>query len=144
MGYVNPSIADFKAYFTRDFPYGTDPETSILDGDIAKAFTFANMSVNVSFFSDQASYTAGYMYLAAHNLVKIIRAGGQGVNGQYNFLQSSKGVGSVNESFAIPQRILDIPAFAMLTKTNYGAQYLEMILPQLVGQVRTVHGHTKA
>jgi Protein of unknown function (DUF4054) len=143
MAYNNPSVADFKAFFARDFPYGVDPDTSILDADITKAFTFTNVNVNEGLFADQGSYTIGYQLLSAHYLVLNIRASSQGLNGQYNFLQQSKGAGAVNEAFAIPPRILENPEFAMLAKTNYGAQFLLLILPQLSGQVFSVHGSTR-
>ncbi len=143
MAYNNPSIADFKAYFTRDFPYGTDPETSVLDSDIAKAFGQTNIGINPALFSDQSAYTTGYLLLSAHWLVIDLRMASQGINGQFSFLESSKSVGSVSQSFAIPQRILDDPYMAMLAKTNYGAKYLQLLLPQLAGQMFIAYGGTR-
>ncbi len=143
VSYNNPSIADFKAYFTRDFPYGTDPETSVVDGDISKAFGQTNIDINPGLFGDQSAYTICYLLLTAHWLVIDLRASSQGINGQFSFLEQSKSVGGVSQSFAIPQRILDDPYFAMLTKTNYGAKYLALLLPQLAGQAFTVIGSTR-
>lgn len=143
MAYTNPSVADFKAFFVRDFPYGSDPETSVLDVDITKAFTFVNINMNPGLFGAQASYTIGYQLLSAHYLVTNLRASSQGINGQYNFLQQSKNVGSVSEAFGIPQRILDNPELSMLCKTNYGAQFLQLILPQLTGQIFNAYGSTR-
>lgn len=141
--YVNPSVADFKAYFTRDFPYGTDPATSVLDSDIAKGQQLANINFNPCFFADQGSYSVGYNLLSAHYMVLDLRASSQGINGQGNWLESSKSVGSVSQAFSIPQRILDNPEFAMLTKTNYGMLFLQLILPQLCGQVFIAYGSTR-
>lgn len=143
MGYNNPVIADFKAQFIRDFPYGSDPNTSILDQDIANAFNLVNMNINPGNWQDQTSYSIGYNYLAAHYLVLNIRASSQGINGQYNWAQNSKSVQGVAEAFNIPERIQNNPFFMMLTKTNYGARYFELLLPQLGGQVYTVWGRTK-
>lgn len=143
MAFDNPSVQDFKNFFTRDFPYGTDINTSVLDADIAKAFQFVNVNVNPCLFADQGSYNVGYLLLSAHYLVMNLRASSQGINGQFNFLQQSKGVGSVSEAFGIPQRILDNPDWAILCKTNYGAQFIQLILPQLAGQVFTVCGSTR-
>lgn len=144
MAYVNPQVADFKAYFFRDFPYGTDIETTVTDPDINKALQQVNMYVafNPCMWSDQASYSIGYLYLAAHYMVMDLRASSQGINGQYAFLEQSKSVGSVSASYAIPQRVLDNPDWAMLMKTNYGAQYLQYILPLMGGQMFMVHGRT--
>lgn len=136
--YQNPSVDDFKGYFFRDFPYGTDINTSVVDADIAKAYQLTNINIVDGLFNSQSNYDIGYFLLSAHYLVMNLRSSSQGINGQYNFLEQSKGVGSVNSSYAIPQMILDNPYLSMLTKTNYGAEYLFMILPQLVGQMYTV------
>lgn len=143
MAYVNPSVSDFKSFFNRDFPYGVDPLTSVLDSDISKAFAFTNVNFNPCFFDSQGSYNVGYLLLSAHYLVMNIRASSQGLNGQFNFLQQSKSVGSVSESFGIPQRIMDNPDWAVLSKSNYGIQYLQLILPQLAGQMFIAYGSTR-
>lgn len=143
MSFQNPSVQDFKNQFVRDFPYGTDPNVAILDSDISSAFQFTNINFNPDFWGDQGSYTLGYLLLSAHYLCMNIRASSQGLNGQFNFTQQSKNVGSVAEAFGIPQRILDNPDWAMLCKTNYGAQYLQLLLPQLTGQIYSVHGSTR-
>ena len=142
--YNNPAVADFQNFFVRDFPYGTDINNCVIDQDIANAFVYVNVNINPCLFCDQASYTLGYLLLSAHQLVLNLRASSQGLNGQYNFLQVSKGVGAVSEGTAIPQRILDNPELAMLAKTNYGAAFLQLILPQLAGQMFSVCGTTRA
>lgn len=142
MAYTNPSVAQFQSQFTRDFPFGTDPSTQVLDSDVTYAFTFVNVNINQALFADQGSYTLGYNLLAAHYLVMNLRASSQGINGQFNFLQASKGVGSVSEAFSIPQRILDNPDWAILCKTNYGAMFIQLIIPQLAGQMYIAYGTT--
>lgn len=143
MAFVNPSVDDFKSFFTRDFPYGTDPNTSILDSDITKAFTFVNVNMNQDLFGDQGSYNIGYLLLSAHYLVMNIRSSSQGINGQFSFLEQSKSVGQVSQTFAIPQRVLDNPDWAILMKTNYGAQFIQLVLPQLAGNIFAVYGTTR-
>lgn len=140
----NPSVDDFKTYFIRDFPFGTDISTSILDTDIVKAFNQVNAMINQNLFDNQGTYTIGYLLLSAHFLVINLRASSQGISGQFSWLQNSRGAGSVSEGIAIPQRILDNPGFSMLSKTNYGAQFLEMIIPQICGNMFIACGHTKA
>lgn len=141
--YTDPSVDDFKVYFVRDFPYGATV-ASVMDADITKALNDSSINLNPNLFDSQGIYTVGFLNLAAHFLVLNLRASSQGIAGQYTWLQSSKSVGSVNESFNIPQRILDNPEFAMLSKTTYGAKYLYMVLPQLSGQAFTVAGRTHA
>jgi hypothetical protein len=143
MAFQNPSVAQFKAYFVRDFPYGTDPATAVIDQDIVNAYGETNINFNPDLWGDQGSYNIGYLLLAAHYLVMNLRASSQGLSGQFGWIQASKSVGSVSESFQIPQRVLDNPEFAMLSKTNYGARYLLLLLPQLAGQIYSVCGSTR-
>lgn len=143
MAFSNPSVADFKNQFFRDFPYGTDVETQVLDQDITGAFLYVNVNMNQALFADQGSYTLGYNLLAAHYLVTNLRASSQGINGQYNFLQNSKNAAAIAEAFSIPQRILDNPDWAMLCKTNYGAQFIQLIIPQMGGQMWIAYGSTR-
>lgn len=143
LSYEAPSVDDFKEYFERDFPYGDNIATSVTDNDIEKAFGQTDFNINPNFFASQAQYNIGYLLLAAHYLVTDLTMSSQGLNGSYSFLEQSKSVGSVSQGFAIPQRILDDPYMAMLAKTNYGAKYLQLLLPQLTGQMFSVCGSTR-
>ncbi len=143
MAYTNPSVAEFKSFFARDFPYGTDPNTSVLDADIAKAFVMTNVNMNQGLFGYQESYNVGYLLMSAHYLVMNLRASSQGINGQFSFLEQSKSVASVAQSFAIPQRILDDPYLSILAKTNYGAEFLALVLPQICGALSIAPGSTR-
>lgn len=143
MAYNAPTIENFKAYFFRDFPYGTDPSTSVLDADISKAFGQTNVNINQALFSSQEDFNIGYLLLAAHWLVIDLRMSSQGLSGAYSWVTTSKSVGSVSESFQIPERILENPEFAMLSQTNYGAKFLQLLLPRLTGQMFNVFGSTR-
>lgn len=143
MAYTTPTVANFKAQFIRDFPYGIDPNVAVLDGDITNAFNLVDISINPGLWDSQGAYSIGYLLLAAHYLVLSLRASSQGLNGQYNWAQNSKSVGPVSESFTIPQRMVDNPELMALAKTNYGAQYLVLLLPLLCGQAFTVCGGTR-
>ncbi len=143
MAYVNPTIAEFKIYFQRDFPFGSDIASQVTDADLEKAYGQAAVNINQALFNSQNAYRICYLLLWAHYLVVDLRMSSQGINGQYSFLEQSKSVGSVSQSFAIPQRILENPYMAMLTKTNYGAKYLELVLPSLTGQVFIAYGSTR-
>lgn len=145
MPFTNPSILQFKTQFVRDFRYGTDINTTVIDPDIAYAFQMTNLTPGNALqclVCDQGTYTVLYNLFAAHYLVLNIRSSSQGLNGQYNFMQASKGAGQVNEAFSIPQRVLDNPLWAQFYKTNYGAQAMQMLLPQLAGQVGIAYGMT--
>ena len=99
--------------------------------------------MNQALWPDQSSYSIGYNLLSAHYLTMNLLASSQGINGAFAFLEASKGIGSVSQGFAIPQRVLDNPDWAMLCKTNYGAQYLQLILPQMAGQMFVACGGTR-
>lgn len=137
-----PTATDFKNYFDRDFPYGSALDT-VRDADINRAITDAAFLINEAVFSSQGNFTTGYLYLAAHNLVMNLRASSQGVAGSFAWLENSKAVGGVSLGYTIPQQILDHPVLSILSKTNYGAKYLSLILPSLTGQVYSVAGYTK-
>ena len=142
MGYTNPAITDFKAYFVRDWAYSTDPAVGLMDSDITSGLNDAAVNINVALWPTQLAYTNAYLLLAAHYVVMNIRASSQGISGQFGWLEASKSVGAVSEGFSIPQRILDNPYFSYLSKTNYGIKYLMFALPQLSGNVYTVCGGT--
>ncbi len=144
MAYNNPTVDDFKAYFVRDWPYSSDPNLGVMDADITSAYTLVLVNMNPALWANQGNYTVGFLYLAAHYMVLNLRASSQGLNGQYNWVQNSKTVQGVTEAFTIPQRLIDNPFFMMLTKTNYGARFFELVLPQLSGQVFSVYGRTRA
>ena len=134
---------DFKNFFVRDFPFGDDPDEDVLDVDISKAQVEAKFNFNDGLFSSQEFFDLGFNYLTAHYLVMDLRASSQGIAGQWSWNQTGRSVGSVSESIQIPQQILDNPNYSFLTKTNYGAKFLSLILPQLIGQVFVVCGSTR-
>ncbi len=144
MSYTYPTVNDFKNFFTRDFPYGTDPNTSVLDVDISKAQVEAKFNFNSAFASNQENFSLLFNYMTAHYLCLDLRAAQQGFEGQFSWVQTSKSVGSVSEGFQVPERIMANPEFAMLLKTNYGGKFLSLILPQMSGQMFSVFGGTRA
>lgn len=141
LAYTNPTIADFKAQFGRDFPYGTDPST-VMDSDINSALALMIGNINPDLFVNQAAFSSAALQLSAHYLVMNLRASAQGIAGQANWLQVGKSVGPVSESFQVPQYILDNPVLSQYSKTNYGMMYLNQVLPLLTGQMFSVCGRT--
>jgi hypothetical protein len=140
-----PDVAYFKATFVRDFPYAstTIDYEKVMDSDITAAISAAAFNINESLFDTEANYQLAYSYLAAHYIVVNLKNSGQGLNGNFNWLENSKSVGSVSQSFSIPEDILKNPMYAMLSKTSYGARYISMILPKLYGNMGIVAGWTQ-
>jgi len=142
--YTPPTVADFKAFFSRDFPYGVIDAT-VKDSDIHRAIDEAVAFVNEGLFCSQANFTNAVLYLSAHNLVTNLRMSSQGVSGgQIAWPQNSRSVGSVSESLAIPDRIMANPEYAILATTGYGGKFLMLVIPGLSGQIFTVCGRTHA
>ena len=141
MAYDPVTIQSFKCFFTRDFPYGTTSD-KVLDVDIQKALATAKVNFNESLWGSQDSFNTAFCYLAAHYLQVSIRASSGGLNGQYSGNVNSKSVGNVSESYSIPDRILANPFLAGLYTTQYGALYVQLLMPRLVGHVMTIQGNT--
>lgn len=146
MAYTNPTIADFQAFFNRDFPYqptGSPTDLSFVqDTDIAKALVQQELTVNPLLFPNQNVFTQGTLLLSAHYLVQNLRAASQGIAGKFEWITNSKSIDKVSAGFSIPDRILENPEFAYLADTRYGTQFLMLVLPLLTGQMFTVAGTT--
>lgn len=109
----------------------------VRDDDIVGAQADAGFNVNQELFDSQGNWNRAFNYLTAHMLVEKLLAAGEGLASQYNWLTGSKSVGDVSESFVIPDRIKDDPMLAAFSKTRYGAMYLQIISPLLIGNVST-------
>lgn len=107
--------------------------TRVTDTDIQQAIFAAGYNTSQALFDSQARWSYAYNYLAAHMLVEKLLAAGEGLVSQYNWLTASKSVGSMQEAFVIPDKIMKDPFLAPLSKTRYGATYLTIIAPQLCG-----------
>ncbi len=113
---------------------------SVTDYDIVAAFNAARaFNMTQSLLSSQQTFTYAYNLLTAHYLCENIRAGGAGLNGKAEWLTNAKTVGNVTESFSIPDRVLKSPYLSKLSKTMYGAQFLELMSPQLIGNMASYH-----
>ncbi len=155
MPFIRPTVDDFKAFFARDFPFSSEQAPSggdsgstsptwdfVLDSDINKALNRTFLMLNVSLCDTQEFYNEVYLVLSAHNMVMSLRNSSQGVASQPEWLRTGKSAGPVSESQQIPQKIADNPELALLQRTGYGQEYLELILPLLVGQMFWTPGRT--
>lgn len=181
----NVTVEDFKALFSRDFPYLpeyidgkayfkgdivyfdnnfykslidgnlTDPTNTtnwaltnesennyIQDTDIERAFEEAKVNFNANLFTDCNTAQMVYLYLAAHYLViDLNNASNPLALGVMGFTQS-KSVGSVSESYALPTSLLNSRTLSQYMKTGYGAKYISLISPYLIGNILCVQGRT--
>ena len=141
MSYEVPTVEDFKLQFDRDFPFGVAEDT-VKDSDISKAQMNASFGMNEGLFGVESEYQFLYNILTAHYLVMNLKSSSQGLSGTFSWLEGSKSVGSVSQSFSIPQTVSENPLFATLGKTGYGVQYLTILLPLTYGGMTSVEGAT--
>lgn len=114
----------------------------VQDSDITRAFQEAQVVFNQALFSTDPQIQMAYLYVTAHYLVNDILASMNAFATGVIGILSARTVGSVSESYSIPQKYLDNPVLAGYTKSAYGIKYLSMVLPKLVGNFGVVAGAT--
>lgn len=146
MAFTVPSVADFKAYFVRDFNYAPENDASnlkfVTDADINKAYGQASLNFNNSLFGEDADAEIAYKWLSAFYLVYDLQASSKGLTSQSNFPISSKSVGSVSIGFTVPEKYARDPYLSIFTGNGYGLKYLSLLLPRLVGNIVAIGGAT--
>lgn len=114
----------------------------IQDADIMRAFKEANVNFNAGLFGADDTTKMVFLYLAAHYLViDLNNAMNPLAMGFMGFTQS-KSVGSISESYAVPQWMLNNAILSQYVQTGYGRKYLSLIQPYLVGNIIFVPGRT--
>jgi hypothetical protein len=141
------TIDDFKAYFTRDFPYyaegeGGCPNESVTDADLQKAFDLALINFNNGLFADATSLKAAFLNLVAHYLCVDLQTAAQGARSVGYAPVTSRTVGAVSESYAIPDWVSKDPVWGPLHTTRYGQKYAAIVRPLCIGNVLVATGAT--
>jgi hypothetical protein len=107
----------------------------ISDADILRAFEEAKVNFNANLFKDDGTAEMVFYYLAAHYLViDLNNAMNPLAMGFMGFTQS-KSVGSVSESYGIPQWMLNNDVLGLYAQTGYGRKYLSLIRPYMIGNI---------
>lgn len=140
--YVEPNFYKCLTDGTTIAPPGENWELTndstdnyISDSDIERAFTEAKINFNPNFFKDDETAIMVFCYLAAHYLViDLNNAQNPLALGFMGFTQS-KSVGSVSESYGIPQWMLNNKILSAYAQTGYGRKYLSLIQPYLIGNI---------
>lgn len=122
--------------------YNDSIDNYIQDSDIERAFKEAKVNFNVSFFLDDETAKMVFYYLAAHYLIIDITNRMNPLSMGYKGLTQSKSVGSVSESYAIPQWMMNNQVLSTYTQTGYGRKYLSLIQPYLIGNIILTPGKT--
>lgn len=119
-----------------------DIDNYVQDSDIERAFAEAQVNINQALFSSDEQITLVYLYLSAHYLVVDLQNANAGLASSGVFPTNSKTVGSVSQSFEVPQAYKDDPVLSYYAQTGYGNKYLSLVLPRLVGNVGSALGTT--
>lgn len=114
----------------------------IQDADIMRAFKEASINFNAALFGDDDTAKMVFLYLAAHYLVIDLNNAMNPMSMGFMGFTQSKSVGSVSESYAVPQWMLNNAILSQYATTGYGRKYLSLIQPYLVGNIIFVPGRT--
>lgn len=137
-----PTIAQFQAFFARDFNYTQDNTALdfVTPNDITQAIGEGLINFNPSLYGSNANITTVFMYLAAFCLARKIIVSTKGLSSQSRFPISSNSVGGVSISFQLPEAYSKDPWLSSLTVNGYGMRFLEFTLPYLTGNVFVAQG----
>lgn len=151
IGVDDITVSDFKSHFVRDFDYAIPlgmtgspyecQKSYVMDADITKAFSEAAINFNEGLFGDDDSLRITFLYLAAHYLCIDLQAANQGLGSAGLFPAVSRSVGSVSESYNMPEWAND-PILGYFATTRYGQKYVSLIKPLLIGNVAVYEGAT--
>lgn len=166
--YLLPTYQEGKAYFIDDVVYlepnfyislsdgNTTPPTDttnwalyndsvdnyIQDSDIERAFAEAKINFKTIFWKDDKTAEMVFYYVAAHYLIIDITNRQNPFLMGYKGMTQSKSVGSVSESYAIPEWMLNNQILGPYAQTGYGRKYLSLIQPYLIGNIIHTPGRT--
>ena len=160
MSFVIPQVADFKAQFALDFPFGAG-SSAVSDAEIQNALNLVagGSYFNPALFSLAPLGAAGtnpttneatlaFLYCSAHYVYLNVKTRGGlhspgfkgGANSAASGVLSGKTVGPVSENFEWPDGVKNDPMLFQFTRSPYGEMYLQMLTPKLVGNVGLVMG----
>lgn len=114
----------------------------IQDSDILRAFNEAKINFNANLFSDDDTIKMVFLYLAAHYLVVDLNNSMNPLAMGFMGFTQSKSVGSVSQSFALPDFVTKNAVLSQYMQTGYGAKYVSLIYPYLIGNVVLIKGRT--
>lgn len=140
------TVADFQAYFTRDFKYADNNQgvasQYVTDADINKAFTESLANWNDALFPDDNSRKVAFLQLAAHFLSSDLQAASQGSSSTSLFPVVSRTAGPISETYNVPLWLQHDPILSAYATTRYGLKYVALVKPLLVGGIRVSCGDT--
>lgn len=141
------SVADFKAFFVRDWVYGTGTEF-VMDSDIQRGIDSAMPLFNAELWTTSEIKLA-FLYAAAYFMVASVQAAGGlsairqslGTKNRGGAAIGSATAGSLSVNYVgLERQVEKWPSLAFFLRNDYGCFYLQMLLPRLAGAVAVVDG----
>lgn len=122
--------------------YNDNVANYISDTDIQKAITEARINFNPNLFGNccEVAKTV-FSYLVAHFLVIDLNNAMNPLALGFNGITTSKSVGSVSESYGIPEWVMKDSNLSLYAQTGYGRKYLTLIMPYLTGNIIFTKGY---
>lgn len=116
----------------------------VQDFDVRRALLAAGVNFNAALWADQPTFTYAFCLKAAHFLCVNLKASTQGLRGRGGeWLRNAFSVGDISAAYTLPDKIVKSPILGPLLETTYGNQYLQLVAPQLVGNVMAAVGWSK-
>ena len=115
--------------------YNDTVENYVTDELISEAFGEAQTNFNKDLFPNCNDATRIFYYLAAHYLVIDVNNSLNPFSLGFTGYTQSKSVGSVSESYGVPQWMMNDPLLSGYAQTGFGRKYLSLIKPFLVGNI---------
>lgn len=122
--------------------YDDSVDNYVTTSDIQRAMDEADCIFNPNLAGNENQKLQQYMYLTAHFLCLDKRMIATGISGESKGQVTSVSVGSVSESYQIPEAWTSNMMFFPFTTTSYGLMFLSFVTPSLVGNVAIVQGAT--
>jgi len=137
LGVLPTNIVNWKAVNLSQADY-------VLDADIDKALAQALGFTNPEIFESDTIKEDAFLYCTAHYLVMDIRMAESGLDSRAEGVVSSKNVGSVSVSYALPLAFTNDPTWNYFAQTEYGKKYLSYVIPRVTGLPGIAVGDTGA
>lgn len=110
----------------------------VQDSDINKAWQEALVTFNQSIAGNNPDMC--FLYLVAFYLAYDLSLAASGAYGQITFPATSVSVGSVSESYYVPDVYLNNPILSFYARNGFGLKYLNMVYPNIIANVGVVGG----
>lgn len=112
----------------------------VQDSDIERAWLEALATFNLDLGGDDKTTQICFLYLVAFYLAYDLQLANGGLYGSITFPATSVTVGSVSESYYVPEVYLDDPILSFYARNGFGLKYLNLVYPKLIGNVGVVGG----